>query len=112
MLISKTDLLISKPLAALYFLEIYILGLGMSLILATAFVKFRDVSYIWEVILKLAFMQHPIIYPLTRIPNETFQKVILLNPMAQAIQDARYSLVTHRSHLPSTQVFNSQLHDD
>jgi ABC-2 type transport system permease protein len=29
------------------------------------------------------------------IHNVTYQKILLLNPMAQAIQDARYLTVTH-----------------
>jgi ABC-2 type transport system permease protein len=35
-----------------------------------------------------------ILYPLSIISNQTYQKILLLNPMAQAVQDARYSLVT------------------
>lgn len=81
----------------LILLEIYVLSLGLSLFLAAAFVKFRDINYIWEVILQAGFYLTPILYPLTLITNETFQKLIMLNPMAQAIQDARYAVVTHAS---------------
>jgi ABC-2 type transport system permease protein len=77
--------------------EVYLLALGLSMFLAAAFVKFRDVNYIWEVILQAGFYLTPILYPLSRIPNLTFQKLILLNPMAQAIQDARYAVVTHET---------------
>jgi ABC-2 type transport system permease protein len=75
-------------------LEIYLFGLGLSLFLAAAFVKFRDVSYIWDVLLQAGFYLTPVIYPLTVIHSVTLQKLLLLNPMSQAIQDARYSLVT------------------
>jgi ABC-2 type transport system permease protein len=81
----------------LIFVEIYILALGMSLFLSSAFVKYRDMTYIWEVVLQAGFYATPILYPLSRITNLTFQKIILLNPMAQAIQDARYSLITHQT---------------
>jgi ABC-2 type transport system permease protein len=81
----------------LIFAEIYLLALGMSLFLAAAFVKYRDMNYIWEVILQAGFYLTPILYPLSRITNLTFQKIILLSPMAQAIQDARYSLITHET---------------
>jgi ABC-2 type transport system permease protein len=40
------------------------------------------------------FYLTPILYPLTIIPNHTVQKLIMLNPMAQAMQDARNVLVT------------------
>ena len=39
----------------LILIEIYVLSLGLSLFLSAAFVKFRDVSYIWEVILQAMF---------------------------------------------------------
>lgn len=81
----------------LVLLQIYVLALGMSLLLAAAFVKYRDVSFIWEVILQGAFYLTPIIYPITLITNLTFQKLLFINPMAQAIQDARYIVVTDQT---------------
>lgn len=95
--ISGIDLLATSLWFPLILLEVYILGLGMSLILATAFVKYRDVSYIWEVILQAGFYATPIIYPLALITNELFQKIILISPVAQAIQDSRYAVVTHET---------------
>jgi ABC-2 type transport system permease protein len=77
--------------------EVYLFALGLSMFLAAAFVKFRDINYIWEVILQAGFYLTPILYPLSRIPNLTFQKLIMLNPMGQAIQDARYATVTHET---------------
>jgi ABC-2 type transport system permease protein len=77
--------------------ELYVFALGISMFLSAAFVKFRDVSYIWEVILQAGFYLTPILYPLSRITNLTFQKVMLLNPVAQVLQDARYSVVTHQT---------------
>ncbi|HEX5798201.1 MAG TPA: ABC transporter permease [Candidatus Saccharimonadales bacterium] len=95
-IIVKIDLLQTALWLPLILLEVYILGLGMSLILATAFVKFRDVKYIWEVVLQAGFYATPILYPLNLVP-EAFQKVLILSPMAQSIQDARYSVVTHET---------------
>lgn len=74
--------------------EIYLFATGVSLFLAAAFVKYRDISHIWEVVLQALFYLTPILYPITLITNETLQRVLLLNPMAQAIQDARNALVT------------------
>jgi ABC-2 type transport system permease protein len=78
----------------LLFLEVYLFALGCSLFLSAMFVKLRDINYIWEVILQAGFYMTPILYPLSLIPNLTLQKVILLNPMAQTIQDARYVSIT------------------
>jgi ABC-2 type transport system permease protein len=106
--VTKSDLLETSLWLPLILLQIYVLGLGTSLILATAFVKFRDVRYIWEVLMQAGFYATPILYPLSRVPNETFQKIIIMNPMAQTIQDARYAVVTHES-LTISAVYNSNL---
>ncbi len=87
------------------FLEVYLFALGVSFFLSAAFVKFRDISYIWEVLLQAGFYLTPILYPLSRISNMTFQKLILMNPMAQAIQDSRYVLITKRTIIPG-RLFN------
>ncbi|HYF96512.1 MAG TPA: ABC transporter permease [Patescibacteria group bacterium] len=105
-LFSGMDLLVTSIWLPVLLLEVYVLGLGLSLILATAFVKYRDVSYIWEVIVQAGFYATPILYPLSLITNVTFQKLLLLNPMAQVIQDARYAVVTHET-LTVSQVFSS-----
>ncbi len=88
--------------------EVYLFSLGVSLLLSAAYVKYRDVSYIWEVVLQAGFYATPILYPLGVITNETAQKALLLNPMAQAIQDARYSVVTKES-LTISNVYGNDL---
>lgn len=93
-LFSGMDLLVTSLWLPVILLEIYILGLGLSLLLAAAFVKYRDISYIWEIVMQAGFYVTPILYPLTLITNVDYQKILLLNPMAQAIQDARYAVVT------------------
>lgn len=86
--------------------EVYIFALGLSLSLAAAYVKYRDVTYIWEVFLQAGFYLTPILYPLTVITNLTLRKLLLLNPMAQAIQDARNAVVT-KDTITITEVFHS-----
>jgi len=95
--INHVDLLRTTLWLPLILLEVYIFALGISLFLSAAFVKYRDIGYIWEVILQAGFYLTPILYPLAKITNLTFQKLIMLNPMAQAVQDARYSSITHQS---------------
>jgi ABC-2 type transport system permease protein len=95
MVFNQVDIMTSILWFPLVLLEIYLLALGVSLFLSAAFVKFRDVNYIWEVIMQAAFYLTPILYSMSVIKNVLYQKLILLNPMAQALQDARYSVVTH-----------------
>lgn len=95
MMLNHVDMLNTIWLLPLILLEVYFFALGLSLFLSAAYVKFRDISYIWEVVLQAAFYLTPIIYPLSLITNINFQKIMLLSPIAQAIQDARYAAVSH-----------------
>lgn len=74
-------------------LELLIFSVAVAFFLATLYVKFRDVTYIWEVAAQAAFYGTPILYSLSIVPIK-YQKLLLLNPMAQIIQDARHILVT------------------
>ena len=95
LIVNQVPLTLGIFMLPVYIAMIYILALGLSLFLAAAYVKFRDLSYIWEIILQAGFYATPIIYPLQMIKNETIEKILLLNPMAQAIQGARYNVITH-----------------
>ncbi len=83
-------------LAPFFVVELYLFALGVGLILSAMFVNFRDLSHIWEVLMQAAFYAVPIIYPLQLVidVSEKAARVIVLNPVAQIIQDVRYSLVT------------------
>lgn len=94
MFINKVDIHTSVLWLPLALVEIYIFALGLSLFLSAAYVKYRDLSFIWEVIMQAGFYLTPIIYPLSLITNVTFQKLLLLSPVAQVIQDARNVVVT------------------
>ena len=96
MLINGVSLHWSALMFPLFIIEIYVIGLGLAFLLSTLNVKYRDTSHIWEIIMQAAFYATPIIYPMLIIVDrsETIAKVLLMNPIAQAIQDARYYLVT------------------
>lgn len=106
MVFNQVDLKFSIIWFPVFLTEIYVFALGLSLFLSAAFVKYRDVSYIWEVFIQAGFYLTPILYPLTVITNVGFQKLLLLNPMAQAIQDARSVVVTTEA-ITITDVFQS-----
>jgi ABC-2 type transport system permease protein len=71
-----------------YLIELYLFSFGLSLILSTLFVWFRDLAHIWEIVLQMMFYATPIIYPVSMIPAQ-YQKIIFINPVAQMIQDIR-----------------------
>lgn len=80
----------------LFILELYIFALGLAFLLSAINVKFRDVGYIWEVVSQALFYGSAIMFPLNRVLHMSHDIAILLiiNPLAQAIQDARYFGVT------------------
>ncbi|MGH9856773.1 MAG: ABC transporter permease, partial [Acidobacteriota bacterium] len=94
---------IALSLDAIWFpllvLELYIFALALAFFLSAAYVKFRDINYLWEVVMQAAFYATPILYPVGLVvaQSELAAKLLMLNPMAQIIQDARYVLVTQDS---------------
>ena len=80
-------------------IELYLLALGISLWLGAINVKLRDIGSIWEVITQALFYAVPIIYPISMVTgvSEIAAKVILINPIAQTIQDVRYNIVTDQT---------------
>jgi len=111
MILNHVDVPDTVVFLPLILLEVYVLALGCSLFLAAAFVKYRDISYIWEVILQAGFYLTPILYSLSIVHKVAYQKLLLLNPMAQAIQDARYAAVTHSSlNITTSRIFDGGWH--
>jgi len=95
MWINQVNLSWSALLSPLYIIEIFIFALGLSFILSTIFVKLRDMNYIWEIIMQALFYASAVIYPISMVVERsaTIAQVLLLNPVAQAIQDARQTLI-------------------
>jgi ABC-2 type transport system permease protein len=77
----------------LLFAELVALSIALAFFLSALFVRYRDLNYIWEVCMQAAFYAVPILYPLRLIPT-SYARFIILNPVAQILQDARYVLVT------------------
>ncbi|HYN44662.1 MAG TPA: ABC transporter permease [Candidatus Limnocylindrales bacterium] len=74
----------------------FVLILGLSFGLAALNVYYRDVQYIWTVILQAGFFASPIIYPLSIIPDN-YIWIIRLNPMTRIIDMLRESVIYSRS---------------
>ncbi|MBF7095188.1 ABC transporter permease [Streptococcus sp. HF-1907] len=78
------------------FIELTLLSMGIALILSTLFVRYRDIGPIWEVIMQAGMYATPIIYSLTYILQRghvTIAKLMMLNPLAQIVQDLRHFIV-------------------
>jgi len=98
MIVNGVEFRLTILLFPLVVVELYIFALGIAFLLSTMFVRFRDIGHIWDVIMQAWFYATPIIYPLTQLINvgwlSVAKLVLMLNPIAQIIQDARYLVVT------------------
>lgn len=112
MVINGVEIGPSAPMFLLYILEIYIFALGLSFFLSALNVKYRDTSHIWEIVMQAAFYATPIIYPLSVVIEKSTlaAQILLLNPVAQAIQDARYVLITQETITTATLFSNPLWH--
>jgi lipopolysaccharide transport system permease protein len=81
---------------ALYFpillVDLVLLTLGTSLILAPMYVRFRDVGYLWNIVLQIGFWLTPIIYLDIMVP-EKWRWIIWWNPVGRIIGDSRRALI-------------------
>lgn len=82
------DWLLLVPLVA----ELLAFILGIGLIAAALYVRFRDVAQIWELASQLLIFATPIMYPVTLLPPRV-QEAVFLSPLVQVIQDVRLLIV-------------------
>ena len=74
-------------------IELYVFALGVSFTLSAAYVRFRDITYIWEIVLQAGFYASAIIFPLSMVPVD-LHKWFFINPIVQIVQDARHAVAT------------------
>lgn len=89
---SGVRLQVSALGAAVIILELLLLSFSVSLILSSFYLRFRDLSHIWGVVLQIGFWATPIIYPAEIIPAR-FQFVVKMNPMARIIHSFRVMVI-------------------
>lgn len=99
MLISKTEVNSTVIFLPLLIIELFIFAGAISLLLSALFVKYRDVGFIWDVIIQGGFFATPVMYAFFNITDKSIAlgKVLMLNPVTQIIQDSRYMLVTKKT---------------
>lgn len=87
--------------AAFFFIiyvgELYLLATGVTLLLASFYLRFRDLQHIWEILLQIGFWLTPIVYPVTIVPVQ-YHRYIFLNPLARIIEYSRDIFIRH--HIP------------
>ena len=68
---------------------------GCAMLLSALYVRFRDLRPIWEVVLQVMFYGSLIIVPFETVNQKypTLAKLLLVNPLAAVVQQARYAFV-------------------
>jgi ABC-2 type transport system permease protein len=75
---------------------LFIFSIGVAAILSAAYVRARDLSPIWDVTTQALFYLTPVLYPIQLVVERSSEQVahlLMLNPLAALIQEARHAIV-------------------
>lgn len=76
------------PLVAL----MAMLAVGTGMLLATGYVRYRDISPIWEVTTQILFYASPILYVASMVPAD-YRHLYMLSPIAAILSQVRHAVV-------------------
>jgi ABC-2 type transport system permease protein len=66
---------------------------GVSMILSSLYVTYRDIGPIWGVFTQLLFYSTPVLYAIESVDPESLRRWVLANPLAAILQQARRWLI-------------------
>lgn len=90
--LTGTQLHLTAICFPLLLIDLVLLTLGTSLFLAPLYVRFRDVGYLWGIVLQVGFWLTPIIYLDLMMPQK-WRWLVWVNPMGRIIGDSRRALI-------------------
>lgn len=93
MLVGGLELNWEIVFAPLLILQLFTFGVALGFFLGATYVKLRDIGHVWDVVMQILFYATPIFFPITLAPLWA-QKILMLSPLAQTIQDLRYVLIS------------------
>jgi ABC-2 type transport system permease protein len=70
-------------------LALLVFTAAVSMALSVLYVRFRDVAIIWIVAAQVLFYMTPILYPIEALKNPTYEKLLMINPLAPIFQQIR-----------------------
>ncbi len=99
MILAKTEISSTAIFFPLLVIELFIFALSLGFLLSALYVKFRDIGFIWEVIIQAAFFAVPIMYAFSLVTSKSLLagKILISNPITQLMQDARYMLISSKT---------------
>jgi len=72
----------------LLLIDLFFLSLGISFFLSVLYVKFRDIGFIWQVVLQAGFFLSPIFYRMDMLPDN-IREILQINPLVPILNMAR-----------------------
>ncbi len=80
------------PLILIPLLSLILFSIGVSFLLATLYVYFRDMGQIWGVLVLALFWLTPVVYDITALPEST-QTIVYFNPLTRIFVMLRHYLL-------------------
>jgi ABC-2 type transport system permease protein len=62
---------------------------AVSTALSVLYVRFRDIAIIWAVVAQVLLYATPILYPIDAFENETYEHLLMVNPLAVIFEQVR-----------------------
>src|SRR5262245_37383413 len=90
----------------LLLIEMFVFTLGVGLVLATAFVRLRDLAQMWELVVQLLFFGTPIMYPVGFLPPWA-KPIDFVSPVVQVMQDLRAIIVGGTQAVTTADVYDT-----
>jgi ABC-type polysaccharide/polyol phosphate export permease len=90
--ISRVSVTYAAAFGLVVVLELIVLSFGVSLLLSSLYLKFRDLNHLWAVVLQLGFWATPIIYPIDIVPVK-YHLFFKMNPMFRLIHSFRMAVI-------------------
>lgn len=74
-------------------IPLILLATGVAMILAAAFVKYRDVLPMWQLFTQALFYASPILYTVGTVDKELIVRILHLNPLTGIMEGMRYLII-------------------
>jgi ABC-2 type transport system permease protein len=84
-------------------LALMMFSIGLGMLLAALYPRFRDVAPIWDVTSQVLFYLSPILYAVTLVPSQ-HRDLYLMNPIATVISQVQHSLVSAELPTPTGEI--------
>jgi ABC-2 type transport system permease protein len=68
---------------------LFVFTCAVSMALSVLYVRFRDVAIIWSVVAQVLLYMSPILYPVDAFANETYERLLMVNPLAVVFTEVR-----------------------